>query len=104
MFLDDLVAPENIGGPDLTKMLTLSLYDLCSDERIIKLRNILHRTFQSSLAQCAIPPLDDPRDPRGEISYVKMLKELLEQSTFVDLVADSILACLHERYALMYPC
>jgi hypothetical protein len=96
LFLDDLIAPEDIGGPDLSKMLHMSLYDLCNDDKLVNLKQVITKNFQSSLAECSIAPLEDEADPRGDVSYVKMLKVLLADDTFMQYTFNSVLACLHD--------
>lgn len=95
-FLDDLLSPDDIGGPDLVKMLTLNLFELCRGREqlapYVDLKSLLLKNFQSSLAQC-LPPFIEPTDDRHNISYVKMIQELLKFSEFLDYLCDCVLHC-----------
>lgn len=91
-FLEDLISQEDIGGPDLMKLLRMNLYDLCS-QRLVNLDQLIINNFQSSLAQCRVHPLEDESDPRGNISYVKMIQDLLRYPQFLKYVSQCVLEC-----------
>ena len=92
-FIDDLRTVEEIGGPPLTLLMKMSIYDLCRTARI-DLDRILLSSFQSALTQCQVSEL---KAESGKVSYVKMLKELLEIPTLFEYLRAAVLECLRQQ-------
>ena len=92
-FIDDLRTAEEIGGPPLTLLMKMSIYDLCRTARI-DLDRILLSSFQSALTQCQVSEL---KAESGKVSYVKMLKELLEIPTLFEYLRAAVLECLRQQ-------
>jgi hypothetical protein len=96
LFLDELIDPVDAKLPDLIKLLTIPLHDLCSNSSLVDIPRIMTISFQSAMRYCTIPSISDMSTARGEISYVKMLKELLEMEPFMAFVAESVLKCIQQ--------
>ena len=92
-FIDDLRTAEEIGGPPLTQLMKMSIYDLCRTGRV-DLNRILLSSFQSALTQCQVSEL---KAESGKVSYVKMLKEMLEIPTLFDYLRAAALECLRQQ-------
>jgi hypothetical protein len=95
LFLDELVDPVDAGLPDLMKLLTIPLHDLCCTASLVNIPHIMKSSFQSAMRYCAIPPLEETSS-RSDISYIKMIKELLEFNPFTTFVQEAVLRCVFE--------
>ena len=95
-FIDDLRTAEEIGGPPLTQLMKMSIYDLCRTGRV-DLNRILLSSFQSALTQCQVSPARDLTAESGKVSYVKMIKELLGISTLFEYLRAAVLECLRQQ-------
>jgi hypothetical protein len=100
LFLDELIDPVDAGLPDLMKLLTIPLHDLCSNSELVDIPQIMKTSFQSALRYCTIPHLQDASQSRKDISYIKMMKELLEFKQFTRYIQDSCLACVQKTESL----
>jgi hypothetical protein len=96
LFLDELIDPSDAGLPDLMRLLSIPLHDLCSTPSLVDVSKILTTSFQSAMRYCSIPQLTNADDSRAETSYVKMLKELLSTDSFLAFVKDAVLRCVHQ--------
>ena len=92
-FIDDLRSAEEIGGPPLTLLMKMPIYDLCRTGKV-DLDRILLSSFQSALTQCQVSEL---KAESGKVSYVKMIKELLAIPTLFDYLRAAVLECLRQQ-------
>jgi hypothetical protein len=91
IFIDDLRSPKDLSGFSLTEMLQKSAFELF-ENNMETLRDIIFQNYQSALARHSSPVLDQPLP----VTYVKMLKDLLQQEAFVVYITACVLESLKQ--------
>lgn len=88
-FVDDIRYSDELDSVSLPTLLQCSPYDFFSSSEAL-FRESLQTNFQAALARCIVPK----HETSGEISSIKVVKDLLLHSEFFGFVHQTVLKCL----------
>jgi hypothetical protein len=89
-FVDDIRYSEESEQVSLPTLLQNSPFDLFSSSEVL-FRESLQSNFQAALVRCIVPKHETFS---GEVSSIKVVKDLLQHSEFFDFIRHAVLACL----------